>query len=418
MKKIGIVVLSFLISFSLISATFAADLFEKDIKYGVTKNDDIKQLQDFLYNEGFYKGQITGNFFSLTRNALKKYQLANKITPANGLLNSATREKLNSTLLAQENASEEVLGGDDVSYTADDEAARLAWVARMTSLQNQNVSQETQPTVQPIINNYYTSPVTYNVLPVVTSSPQVISSPEPIPNQVVTTTKNNQIKNLASSLINISSFFVYNASSSAYSIVDYPYLLPPYVYGIKNILPYYMYGNGKGFSGMYINNSINPTNISNIGFLDCTDRNVQNYNGSKEIAPQIYKYGILTAASYIRTFSIQDNHPIKNITLKNLGTADLSKLDFKAQLQDGTLLNITNFTKDTISFDNNNNPINSPIDFIVNTHQVVGTSPDPLIGKTLNLQVTNADLIENDTYLLQLPLPEINENSIIICQSN
>ena len=151
MKKIGIVVLSFLISFSLISATFAADLFEKDIKYGVTKNDDIKQLQDFLYNEGFYKGQITGNFFSLTRNALKKYQLANKITPANGLLNSATREKLNSTLLAQENASEEVLGGDDVSYTADDEAARLAWVARMTSLQNQNVSQETQPTKPPIV---------------------------------------------------------------------------------------------------------------------------------------------------------------------------------------------------------------------------------------------------------------------------
>lgn len=137
MKKFGIVVLSFLVSFSLISSTFAADLFEKDIKYGVTKNDDIKQLQDFLYNEGFYKGPITGNFFSLTKNALKKYQLANKITPANGLLNSATREKLNSTLLAQENASEEVLGGDDVSYTADDEAARLAWVARMQNLQTE-----------------------------------------------------------------------------------------------------------------------------------------------------------------------------------------------------------------------------------------------------------------------------------------
>jgi len=136
MKKFGIVVLSFLVSFSLISATLAADLFEKDIKYGVANNNDVKQLQDFLYNEGFYKGPVTGNFYTLTRNALKKYQLANKITPANGLLNSATREKLNSTLLAQENASEEVLGSDDVSYTADDEAARLAWVARMNNIQS------------------------------------------------------------------------------------------------------------------------------------------------------------------------------------------------------------------------------------------------------------------------------------------
>ena len=137
MKKFGIVVLSFLVSFSLISATFAADLFEKDVKYGVTKNDDVRQLQDFLYNEGFYKGPVTGNFYTLTRNALKKYQLANKITPANGLFNSATREKLNSALLAQENASEEVLGGDDIGYTADDEAARLAWVARMQNLQTE-----------------------------------------------------------------------------------------------------------------------------------------------------------------------------------------------------------------------------------------------------------------------------------------
>jgi hypothetical protein len=43
MKKFGIVVLSFLVSFSLISATLAADLFEKDIKYGVANNNDVKQ---------------------------------------------------------------------------------------------------------------------------------------------------------------------------------------------------------------------------------------------------------------------------------------------------------------------------------------------------------------------------------------
>lgn len=156
MKKFGIIVLSFLVSFSLISATLAADLFEKDIKYGVANNNDVKQLQDFLYNEGFYKGPVTGNFYTLTRNALKKYQLANKITPANGVLNKVTREKLNTTLLAQENASEEILGGNEVAYTADDEAARLAWVARMNSMQSFNTPQintvvENKQPVQEII---------------------------------------------------------------------------------------------------------------------------------------------------------------------------------------------------------------------------------------------------------------------------
>lgn len=375
MKKFGIVALSFLVSFSLISATLAADLFEKDIKYGVANNNDVKQLQDFLYNEGFYKGPVTGNFYTLTRNALKKYQLANKITPANGLLNSATREKLNSTLLAQETTSEEVLGSDDVSYTTDDEAARLAWVARMTSLQNQNVSQQTQPTVQPVINNYYTSPVTYNVLPVVTSSPQVVSNPEPIPNQVVTTT-------------------ISNATNT-------PIVNPTITLNASFLNSYQIWKNGTDYRncGGNVTSSVNRSLLTAQIATSTTDD-----------------------VRYIKEFSIANNslYLLKSITLKNEGTADLSNIDFEAFLSDleyktqnNISLTITSATQNEITFAV---PQVSPLDkytriiFKVNSNKIK-------LGETFDFKITNLTLRDNG-YSIAYPVQqeEPKYQSILRCK--
>src|SRR3989338_6128011 len=58
-------------------------------------------LQEFLTDQGVYSGPITGNFFSLTHAAVKKYQSQNNITPAAGFFGPITRVKANDILSAQ-----------------------------------------------------------------------------------------------------------------------------------------------------------------------------------------------------------------------------------------------------------------------------------------------------------------------------
>ncbi len=96
-KKLIILVSIF---FSLNCTTiFAAADFNQNLYYGLKNNGEVKRLQEFLTNQGLYSGPATGNFFSLTREAVKKFQAQNGIGPAAGYFGPKTRVAVNQLTL-------------------------------------------------------------------------------------------------------------------------------------------------------------------------------------------------------------------------------------------------------------------------------------------------------------------------------
>ncbi len=52
--------------------------FDTNLKYG-NKGEAVKEVQEFLTDQGYYSGPITGNFFSLTLKGVKNFQEAKKL---------------------------------------------------------------------------------------------------------------------------------------------------------------------------------------------------------------------------------------------------------------------------------------------------------------------------------------------------
>jgi len=70
--------------------------FSKNLSYGLKNDSDVKRLQEFLISKGYLEeGSNTGNYFGLTREAIKKFQKDHKITPVNGQFGSKTRGAVN-----------------------------------------------------------------------------------------------------------------------------------------------------------------------------------------------------------------------------------------------------------------------------------------------------------------------------------
>lgn len=72
-------------------------IFNKDLKYGMTNNTDVKKLQECLAYLKLFptRTEFTGNFYGLTLKGVMAFQVLNGITPAAGLVGPATRAKLN-----------------------------------------------------------------------------------------------------------------------------------------------------------------------------------------------------------------------------------------------------------------------------------------------------------------------------------
>lgn len=91
MKKI-------IIFLSLLVALPCGASFDKNLYYGMTGDSDVMALQELLTDQGVYFGPITGNFYSLTLSAVKKFQTNNLITPVSGYFGPKTRLIANSLL--------------------------------------------------------------------------------------------------------------------------------------------------------------------------------------------------------------------------------------------------------------------------------------------------------------------------------
>ncbi len=98
MKK---AIIAAFIATSILPMTASAQVFEKDLYFGLQSNSDVQKLQEFLGDKGYYSGPITGNFFSLTLSAVKKFQAAQKIAPISGYFGPKTRTKTNEILVSE-----------------------------------------------------------------------------------------------------------------------------------------------------------------------------------------------------------------------------------------------------------------------------------------------------------------------------
>ncbi len=101
MKKINLTLLIFSILIGGIFIVKAETLFTRNLYFGISNDPEVTQLQNFLTEQGFYSGPVTGNFFSLTLEGVKRFQQNYGITPVAGYFGPITRTKANEILSSQ-----------------------------------------------------------------------------------------------------------------------------------------------------------------------------------------------------------------------------------------------------------------------------------------------------------------------------
>ncbi|MEK7463946.1 MAG: peptidoglycan-binding domain-containing protein [Patescibacteria group bacterium] len=94
-KQIAFLAAALVLGLSVTVTAHAATKFSKDLSFGTRNSADVKNLQQFLSQEGYFKGEITGNYFNATSEAVKSFQKSNKINPT-GYFGPMTRAAVNS----------------------------------------------------------------------------------------------------------------------------------------------------------------------------------------------------------------------------------------------------------------------------------------------------------------------------------
>lgn len=92
MKKIIALSLALLV---LPMVAFAS--IDTNLYYGVKNQSQVRELQEFLIDKGILTGEATGNFYSLTLKAVKKYQELQGL-PQTGYVGTMTRGAINQEL--------------------------------------------------------------------------------------------------------------------------------------------------------------------------------------------------------------------------------------------------------------------------------------------------------------------------------
>jgi hypothetical protein len=90
--------------FFLLMPVFVFASIDQNLYYGLRNNGEVKELQSYLAGKGLYSGNSTGNFFSLTLAAVKKYQKSIKLN-GTGYVGPLTRQIINADLLSVSNTN-------------------------------------------------------------------------------------------------------------------------------------------------------------------------------------------------------------------------------------------------------------------------------------------------------------------------
>jgi hypothetical protein len=86
-----------------------------NLGYGST-GTQVVGLQQFLISNGYLQGTATGNFYSLTQQAVENFQSANGISPT-GYVGSLTRAAINAKLNGQNNSSQNTVSSAPSTVT-------------------------------------------------------------------------------------------------------------------------------------------------------------------------------------------------------------------------------------------------------------------------------------------------------------
>jgi len=99
MKKIIVLLGLLMLVFACLPAGTALASIDQNLFYGLANNNGVRELQQYLIGKGFLTGSATGNFYSLTLSAVKKYQTSKNIN-ATGYVGPLTRQAINADLLS------------------------------------------------------------------------------------------------------------------------------------------------------------------------------------------------------------------------------------------------------------------------------------------------------------------------------
>lgn len=147
--------------------------FGTNLSYGST-GADVIALQEFLTDQQVYTGPISGNFYSLTLAAVKRFQKAEGISPVSGYVGPITRGTIN-TLIVAPDSEEDATTSTPVDLST---------------------------TTVPVIPTYTPPQIIYVQVPTSVQSqaitpivPEIQSAPEIVPTsmELVTSYPNNQI---------------------------------------------------------------------------------------------------------------------------------------------------------------------------------------------------------------------------------
>ncbi len=142
MKRIPI----FLLVLFLPSLVSAAG-FNNDLYFGLRNNADVILLQEFLRDQGAYRGPITGNFFSLTREVVISFQKRENIEPSTGYFGPKTRARANEIL------SRDVILPPPVTapVTAESLIAKIATLTAQLKLLKEKLAEEQTVATPPAV---------------------------------------------------------------------------------------------------------------------------------------------------------------------------------------------------------------------------------------------------------------------------
>lgn len=84
--------LSLILLFLFLPLLVGAQTFTRDLYFGMRGDSDVVKMQNFLRSQGYFDYPVsTGNFFTVTLQAVKKFQQANGITPLGGYFGVRSR---------------------------------------------------------------------------------------------------------------------------------------------------------------------------------------------------------------------------------------------------------------------------------------------------------------------------------------
>ncbi len=76
-----------------------AQIFTRDLFFGMRQDSDVVRLQDFLRTQGFFNYPVsTGNYFTVTMGAVRSFQQINGITPLGGYFGPKSRALANNLM--------------------------------------------------------------------------------------------------------------------------------------------------------------------------------------------------------------------------------------------------------------------------------------------------------------------------------